>query len=307
MKVYSSNTPKLYRHKPNFTSNDNEWHIFGIDEGGRPKRDYIRNWHNQHYMPYQETIYNEGYRLSQFDLKQLLSSLVRKPFKVNNELINQLHLQNLDHIDNSSYKGEMIKWEQLYKVEKLYEAGIRRIIVIGRGSTDLEIECKRMGMEYLAIEFEKMGNRAFSDTIETVKTSKRVYAREIENYDETKTAEYVNEQVRTWIAEARQYIDEFTLFIQMMKKGNIYLGCELGSHHSDRALIFDYLFNPNKRYRRSIPDEDDVSSAENLYHNLTDVDKSKMGWPKDFDRIFFERLGKLKKSLSRLSGKNIKM
>ena len=113
MKVYNSIITNQY--KPNFKGNDNEWHVFGIDEGGQAKRDYIRQWHDEHYMPYQ-SIYEKGHKLSEFELKQVILDLVKKPIKVNSKLIDELHLQNLDYVDNTSYRGAMIQADELDKV-----------------------------------------------------------------------------------------------------------------------------------------------------------------------------------------------
>ena len=297
MKVYNSIITNQYQHKPSFTSNDNEWHVFGIDEGGQAKRDYIRKWRDEHYIPYQ-SIYEKGHKLSEFELKQVISDLVKKPIKVNSKLIDELHLQNLDYVDNTSYRGAMIQADELDKVEKLYEAGIRRIIPVGRGSQELEDACKKIGMEYQAIMFDSRFNDAFK-TIDEVKSSAKEYARDILCLDEKGVAERVNSRINTWKESTRDFIDEFTSYIQKMKKGNVYIGCEYGRYDTNVAQMFDYLFNPNKRYSRTAPDEDWVHCAENLYHNLNDSDKLKMGWTKNFEKTFFERLGKLKSMVRR--------
>lgn len=297
MKVYNSVITNPYQHKPSFSSNDNEWHVFGIDEGGQATRDYIRQWRDEHYIPYQ-SIYEKGYKLSEFELKQVISDLVKKPVKVNNKLIDELHLQNLDFVDNTSYRGAMIKSDELGKVEKLYEAGIRRIIPVGRGNTDLKNECEKIGMEYQAIEFDSQYNSAFK-TMDEIKTNSKEFARDVLGYDEKGIVEYVNACIGLWKENSRSYIDEFTSYIQKMKKGNVYIGCEFGRYDTDVAVMFDYLFNPTKRYSRTVPHEMYVRCAENLYHNLTDSDKLKMGWTKDFEKTFFERLRNLKSRIRR--------
>lgn len=292
MKVYNSVITNQYQYKPSFRSNNNEWHVFGIDEGGQATRDYIRQWREEHYIPYQ-SIYEKEHKLSDFELKQVISDLVRKPVKVNNELIDELHLQNLDFVDNTSYRGAMIKSDELEKVEKLYEAGIRRIIPVGRSSQELEDACKKIGIEYQAIEFDSRYNGAFK-TIDGIRAEAQRFARDVLGNDERGIAEYVNSHINTWKENTRAFIDEFTSYIQKMKKGNVYIGCEFGTYDTDAALMFDYLFNPNKRYSRIFPVKNYLRCAENLYHNLTDSDKLKMGWTKDFEKTFIERFGNLK-------------
>lgn len=102
-------------------------------------------------------------------------------------------------------------------------------------------------MEYQAIMFDSRFNDAFK-TIDEVKSSAKEYARDILCLDEKGVAERVNSRINTWKESTRDFIDEFTSYIQKMKKGNVYIGCEYGRYDTNVAQMFDYLFNPNKRY-----------------------------------------------------------
>ena len=92
-----------------------------------------------------------------------------------------------------------------------------------------------------------------------------------------------------------------------MQKGNVFIGCELGTKDTDTALMFDYLFDPQQElYDNGLNGNNYMylinGRVENLYNKLTDSDKQKMNWPKDFDQTFFKRLAVLKEEAYRRYG-----
>ena len=286
-------------YKPQFKAN-NDFHVFGYDdEESQIKRDYIREWHDKQYMPYQSIYEKEG-RKSEFELKLLINDLVQKPLDVNYGKISNLELQNLRIVENSIYRGAMVAPDKLENVGKLHEAGIRTIIPIGSGYSELKDECEKFGIEYKPINFEYDYDccNAFVN-IKEVQRDSEEYARFILKYDEKDIPRYVKNSISAWNENSRKYINNFTDYIRTMQKGNVYMGCEYGRYHTDTAVMFDYLFNPKMNHGNGLNKYNDyfVDYAENLYHNLTDADKIKMNWPKNFDKEFLERLSKLKKMI----------
>ena len=282
-------------YKPQFRAN-NDFHVFGYDdEESQIKRDYIREWHDKQYMPYQSIYEKEG-RKSEFELKLMINDLVQKPLKINNEKIFELDLQNLRKLQNSIYRGAMVAPDELENVGKLHEAGIRTIIPIGSGYSELKDECEKFGIEYKPIKFQNDCCDAFVN-IKKVQRNSEEYARIILKYDEKDIARYVKNGISAWNENSRKYINNFTDYIRTMQKGNVYMGCEYGRYHTDTAVMFDYLFNPKMKHSSGWNRFNNyfVDYAVNLYHNLTDADKIKMNWPKNFDKVFLERLSKLKK------------
>ena len=282
------------QYKPQFKAN-NDFHVLGYDdEESQIKRDYIREWHDKQYMPYQNIYEKEG-RKSEFELKLMINDLVQKPILVNNKQINDLNLQNLRSVNGSIYRGAMLHNDELHKVGKLHEAGIRTIIPIGNGFSELKKECEKFSIDYVPIDFD-LNERAFK-TIDSVKISAERFARYVVGSDEKAVQKQVKFEVNLWKKISRNFINKFTNYIQAMQKGNVYMGCDYGTYNTSTALMFDYLFNPkmqhdvnHKGYNINF-----VECAENLYHNLMDADKIKMGWTKDFDETFFKRLGNLKR------------
>ena len=282
------------QYKPHFKAN-NDFHVLGYDdEESQIKRDYIREWHDRQYMPYQSIYEKEG-RKSEFELKLMINDLVQKPLEVNHEQIFGLGLPNSRTLQNGIFRGAMIKPDELEKVGKLHEAGIRIIIPIGSGYSELKDECEKFEIEYKPINFNDNCD-AFVN-INKVKRASEEYARVILKYDEKDIARYVKNSISAWNENSRKYINNFTDYISTMQKGNVYMGCEYGRYNTDTAVMFDYLFNPKMKHSSGWNRFNNyfVNRAENLYHNLTNADKIKMNWPKNFDKVFLERLSKLKK------------
>ena len=103
-----------------------------------------------------------------------------------------------------------------------------------------------------------------------------------------------------WEKNKNAEIDEFVSFIQEMKKGNLYIGCEYGTQTTDNALMLNAFFNPmyvrTKKYVTSY-NIIYTKKLEKLYKNLTQEHKERMGWSKEFEAGLVENL----KAISRYS------
>ena len=80
-----------------------------------------------------------------------------------------------------------------------------------------------------------------------------------------------------------------------MQKDNVYLGCACGTYRTDLAVLLNSLFNPKANYNCNFPiNKEHLKPIENLFNNLTPNDKLKLGWTKDYEKIFISKLNKLK-------------
>ncbi len=281
------------KHKPNFKGNEEEWHVCGVDEGGQPMRNSIRKWQEEHYYtPYQRFYEKEkAGRMSEYELNKTINNLVSKPSKVNDSYMDNIGIHNLEEIyGHDSYRGAMIKTRELDKVKLLKKAGIKRIIDL-TGNPNVKNECKKNGIDYLSIPMSK----SFMGNIPAWETKEEVIK---EHEDNGYTQKEITDSLNAWEKETRRYIDKFTTFIQMMQEEKVFIGCEFGTQITETALIFDYLFNPKAEHsiHPSVYTEYNVFYAGNLYRNLTDSDKAKMGWTKEFDEQFMPRYNKLMSS-----------
>ena len=82
-----------------------------------------------------------------------------------------------------------------------------------------------------------------------------------------------------------------------MQNENTYIGCGDGLVATNTGLSFDYFFNPKRTHslpKAKIEDRRKFNELKglmrNLYLNLTEEDKKKMGWDKDFDELFLLKL-----------------
>jgi hypothetical protein len=87
-------------------------------------------------------------------------------------------------------------------------------------------------------------------------------------------------------------------FIKVISRGGFYISCALGLHRTDIALSLYYLFNPMAteppvlygHFRDGKLKYDDIfQRAGSIFHNLTEADKTCLGWDDAFDRDFANR------------------
>lgn len=293
MEISGLNNINQYSKKPSFRGYDNEWHVFGIDEGGQDKRDYIRKWHEENYIPYQ-SIYENERRLSEYELNNLLSQFIKPKIILSNEKMMNIGLANLEPLGNTnSAKGAMIKGYELEKLPMLKDAGIRRIVSL-MVCPDLEKACKELGMEYLYFDMDSKA--PCMENKQSVEQKSRLFWRNIANIkDEEELEIRVKSDINSWEQKSKKSIEKLVEFVKFMQKGNVYIGCACGTYRTDYAVILNKLFNPLADYSYEMYDYlCSTKSVENLYHNITGSDKIKMGWTNAFDKEFLSKLCKIK-------------
>lgn len=292
MKIFNTNYLSSIQIKNSFKAKENDWHVFGFDESGESKRNYMREWHYNYYMPFQQ-VYEKETRLSEYALENLLKQFDKtKP--VDNKKISKINLQNLEHLDNTnSYRGAMIKGYQLEKLSLLKEVGIKRIISLMK-SSELEEECRKLNLEYLYFNMD-LKDSCFEDELE-VRSKSRMFWQNIANITDTKEIDYrINCDVNHWKDKVKNSKKQLMSLIQFMQKDNVYIGCACGTYRTDFAILLNFLFNPNVKYScTAFSFVNNLKSIENLYNNLTQTDKIKLGWTKIFEEQFLLKLNKLK-------------
>lgn len=272
MKIYNSVITNQYKYKPSFKGNDNDWHVFGIDEGGQSTRDYIRAWHEK------SVIHQNNGRMNPEQIEKLFGNLFRNYPPVNNEQINKIGLVNLAQIGNNSYRGAMVSVsdpKELPKLKKLKDAGIKHIIDLDK-TEGLEEECKKLGLNYLYFKHIDAYNIVFEHN---------GYWDNWNQYHK-KDAEFFE--------KCRPVLDSIVKLIQTMQKGNVYIGCRNGTDYTDCALCLDYLFNPKSNHDSYADSKknyycrdhyfstrhwtEDIPRIEYLIGKFTNTDLKKMGW-----------------------------
>jgi hypothetical protein len=161
-------------------------------------------------------------------------------------------------------------------------------------SPRLEDCCKKQNLEYLYFDMDsKTPCLESRQSIEA--KSKQWWLNIACLKDEEVLKRRVDLDIDTWHYKARKSIEEFIDFINFMQKENVYIGCACGTYRTDFAVVLNSFFNPKAKYNCSnISFANYLKGFENLYHNLTQADKLKLGWSKDFDKHFISKLNKLK-------------
>jgi len=294
MKISALSLKNSICNVPIFKKNDDNWRVFGYDEGGSATRDYIRNWQTKNYIPYQD-IYEKETIKSEYDLNQLLNQFHRKTGIVKNKSMTKIGLENLEQLENSnSYRGAMIRGYDTDKISQLKDAGIKRIASLMK-SPELEKNCKEQGLEYLHYDLD------FKDTcfenIQDIENKSRAFWQIFHknNNDNNILETFVKKDIENWSTNTREPIERSIQFINYMQKDNIYLGCACGTYRTDLAVLLNSLFNPKANYNCSFPiNKEHLKPMENLFNNLTHNDKLKLGWTKDYEKSFISKLNKLK-------------
>lgn len=244
-------------------------------------------------MPYQSIYEKEG-RMSEYQLRNLLAQFTRKPMFLNNEKLSKIGLHNLETLGNTnSARGAMVKGYELEKLSMLKEAGIKRIVSLMKCS-DLENACKELGLEYLY--FDLNSKESCMEDKQTIEQKSKSFWKNIANIKDDEDLERrISYDVESWRQKSEKSIEKLVEFVQFMQKDNVYIGCACGTYRTDFAVILNKLFNPLADY--SCESSDYLFSTEslrNLFKNLTETQKLKMGWSKSFEKQFLSHLCSIK-------------
>ena len=293
-----------------------ETHTFGYDdEISKARREYIREHIESNQAP--KAIYGE--RLEEFELQQLINGLLGKNAKnfkkvphtevnsLNHDLMYTVPTYNLEPVGKmNSYRGSSLYFELEY-LPTVKAAGIKTIVDL-EGFDTLKEECMKTGLNYLNFsKFNPVWNSEAFLSPETVVKKERHLRRDIQgcaNYD---TEMFVDERLKSWHQNSREFIDDFVKLIKTLQEDNFYIGCDFGTIRTDTALMLNHFFNPRAREITPtyiIPTNHyKIYMMENLYNNLTEYDKDQMGWTKEFDESFLPYLHKVmkEKGIKRLS------
>lgn len=307
---------------PKFCS-DTKTNVFGYDDKiSQERRDFLREDILERTMPNYSILENSG-RLEKYELKKLISTLcgqklnqdslidifkqfyhpnqnIKLPFTsnqnviVDQEMIESLPLYNLDIVSQKMnvYRGESLN-DNLHALKILKQAGIERIIDL-IGYNTLKEDCAIAGLEYFAFPLSphSFNQKIMFKTEEENKIACYNICRRY-GYTEKERNKYIKQMMNDWEKNKNAEIDEFVKFIQEMKKGNLYIGCEYGTQTTDNALMLNAYFNPMyARTKKYITSYNIIYTRklEKLYKNLTPEHKELMGWTSDFEKKLVENL-----------------
>lgn len=280
-----------------FKSNDIEDNILGYDDSiSQNSRNAIRKWHESTYIPYQ-SIYEKECNLTDYQLSQLLASMMKKPKIVDYKSMMSIPIYNVKPVDTKgkSYRGStLVNHSECLPVLK--KAGIERVVDLV-GYTKYEHDVKNAGLEYYCPKF---GRSITGLWCETAFSSLSEYIREELKYcgplnQENKT-KYIQSLTNDYKKKSRESVDDFIELIQFLQKDYYYIGCQFGTDRTSAYLLLNEVFNPKAQVAYpNLKLSDYVACFEldymlELYKKLTPEDKQALGWTDEFDHDVLKRL-----------------
>ncbi len=282
------------------------------------KRAYIREHYIDHLSPYYSVLENNG-RLSEYQLNKLMSGLLGQKVDVKSlskllpasveptsnevkstfEIMQSLPLRNVKPIPTvQSYRGSTPAGN-LAVLPTLKEAGIKKVVDL-HGYDVLAEACEECALDYLFFrvteEFEEQD--VFLTREQFIRKMKPFYS--IAGANPNAVQEQLDRAVAKWDVNLKQFFAKFVDFIQTMQSENVYIGCEYGTSRTNNALMLNHFFNPKAQKTPNCITKHNFGlfqRLDTLYKNLSDLDKSQMGWTEEFDKNFLLRLKKVRAEL----------
>ncbi len=285
----SNHTPKLPK----------DGVVLGYDDSiSSSEREYIR----EHLMDNAMLKYSELYggRKTDSEMNSMLEGWGLKVNKFTGE-INIPPYLNFIALDNNNFRGALS--DKIWNFKDLKASGITTVIaatphqciknvVEKTGMEFIELIVKNpfikfVGRDYIFNDFafleeEDYIRRRTSDYKEYSKYDK-------EYYSEEAIERMLKEDRNDFQTKSREFIDELIKTVRAWQHGCCFIGCELGTGMTNKAISLIDAFNPmgsgrDSRYL-SFCERD---SLKILYEKLTPKDKALLGWTKNFENTFLK-------------------
>lgn len=204
--------------------------------------------------------------------------------------IEDVYIPNMENIGAGSYKGASLFRNPEY-INLLKQSNITMVVDLA-GFDKLKNACREHDMEYYRyyVPLNYWTNPIFIEN----QTLFDKYEKELYNQSLTKN-EFLckmkdyKEKIR---AERNDFMDEFIKFTHKMNQGSLYIGCDLGEFRTPNVLALNAYFNPNWTGHKSEPTTPFIKECmQNMYRNLTENDKQRLGFTKEYDEHLKEKLG----------------
>lgn len=278
----------------NFKSN---WRVFCYDdESSKKDREYIREHLEEPFKEYE--LRNSG-RLSEYELNQLIKSLI-----INRPILKK------EPEENPEINYELLKSAELYNFEPLYGNNSFRASVNDLSQEQLEI-IKQAGIKHI-VDLRNWGERIKYGGIEIINfpilninqntavkmTEEDYIEKQLELDRQMRIGELTPEELEkikegskiSYQQDRKDLCNKFIQFIQTMQKENVLIGCEFGTKTTNYAIQLDYFFNPKADIMLFGKDKYFGMTMQRIYENLSAEDKEAIGWDEDFDKNFLNRL-----------------
>ncbi len=246
---------------------------------------------------YEDTFHKYGGRMSEYELKKTMNTLLAKPKVVSQIATGDLDAYDLAWFGNKCCLGSTFVGKP-HGLAKLKKAGIQRVIDLV-GYSNYDQDCKDTGLEYSTFRSGAsiLEEEACQDK-ESYLQGKKSDLEYLGYYSKKEMAEKLKDYGEKFDRRKDEFIEQLIKFVSTINKGYVYMGCECGTSTTQNALFINSLFNPKFEDEDycggTIPGDLMYYALNNLYHNLTDDHKRRLGFTKDFEQRLVERIEDLK-------------
>lgn len=249
---------------------DYEKRHFADDWGGSKVRDAIRAHFYSQFLP---DCYYNGYTVVPGYAQSL----------------DDVYIPNLRKIGHFSYRGSSLA-KNIGYLDLLHNSQINTVIDLA-GFDDLRQECEKRNIEYFRYDIKPdyWTNAIFYDKDELIERKKNELQEKNLNEKDYKRA--INGYEWRLLEERRQFMDDFIKLAAVISHGHFYIACEHGEYRTSNILALNSFFNPLSHVDKTLPTTKFIlQSMKNMYKNLSDEEKSRLGFNDKFEKDLKEQL-----------------
>lgn len=206
------------------------------------------------------------------------------------ETLDDVFIPNLRKIGHDVYRGASLAKKIKY-LDLLKKSGVDTVIDL-EGFSNLKEACKEKNINYYNYKVgnDYWTNPIFEDENFLINNKrKQLYNKSLTYVEFEDELNRYKTQIQT---ERKEFMEKFIDFINVMKQGHLYIGCEFGEYRTPNILALNTYFNPNRTYADTYPtNQFFLQAIKNMYKNLTANDKLRLGFTEEYDKNLREKLG----------------
>lgn len=204
--------------------------------------------------------------------------------------IEDVFITNLQKIGQNSYRGATLA-KNLQYIELLKKSGINTVIDLV-GYFDLENACKSNNIDYFRypVSADFWSNPMFMTNAELRENKINELSKLGLSRDEFNTA--MKKYDFSVKYERDIFMKNFINLIDKINTDSFYIGCEFGEYRTPNILSLNTFFNPHWKGKKVYPTSEFVyPKLKNMYINLKEEDKIRLGFTKGFEENLKIELG----------------
>lgn len=204
--------------------------------------------------------------------------------------IEDVYIPNMENIGSGSYRGASL-FRNSKCLDLLVNSDISTVIDLA-GFDKLKHACEDKNLKYYRyyVPLDYWMNPIFADDKDLLdKKESELYTKSLNKKEFLSRLENYKFDVTS---KRKLFIDEFADFVDVVNSGPFYIGCDLGEFRTPNVLALNSYFNPKWNGDKMEPTTEFVRECiKNMYKNLTDEDKKRLGIDSDYDKKLREKLG----------------